>query len=90
MRSMLDATPEACTVIEEVGSTGVGALALAFLILAVSTVIFLVKAWNVSELKRLALNRNYAVDTVILSWTLFNTMSAAFTCARLILPVSDA
>ena len=38
--------------IEEVGSTGVGALALALIILVVSTVIFLSKAWNNVEQKR--------------------------------------
>ena len=54
MRSILVA-PEPCTVIEEVGSTGVGAMALAFIILAVSTVIFLSKAWNNVEQKRLVL-----------------------------------
>ena len=31
--------PTACTTIEEVGSTGVGALTVAFLILAVSTIV---------------------------------------------------
>ena len=51
MRSML-AEPEPCTVIEEVGSTGVGAMALAFIILLVSSAIFLSKAWNNSEHKR--------------------------------------
>ena len=51
MRSIL-AAPEPCTVIEEVGSTGVGALALALIILVVSTVIFLSKAWNNVEQKR--------------------------------------
>ena len=51
MRSML-AEPEPCTVIEEVGSTGVGAMALAFIILIVSSAIFLSKAWNNAEHKR--------------------------------------
>ncbi len=46
------AEPVPCTVIEEVGSTGVGAMALAFIILAVATVIFLAKAWGSPEHKR--------------------------------------
>ena len=33
--------PTACTTIEEVGSTGVGALTIAFLILGVSTIVFI-------------------------------------------------
>ena len=33
--------PTACTTIEEVGSTGVGALTIAFLILGISTIIFI-------------------------------------------------
>jgi hypothetical protein len=55
MRSFLDATgtADACTVIEEVGSTGLGALVLTFIILGVCTAIFLMKAWNCGELKRL-------------------------------------
>ena len=55
MRSML-AEPVPCTVIEEVGSTGVGAMALAFIILAVATVIFLAKAWGSPEHKRFVQN----------------------------------
>ncbi len=55
MRSML-AEPVPCTVIEEVGSTGVGAMALAFIILAVATVIFLAKAWGSPEHKRFVRN----------------------------------
>ena len=35
--------PTACTTIEEVGSTGVGALTITFLILAVSTIIFITR-----------------------------------------------
>lgn len=34
-------SPTACTTIEEVGSTGVGALTIAFLILGVSTIVFI-------------------------------------------------
>ena len=56
MRSML-AEPVPCTVIEEVGSTGVGAMALAFIILAVATVIFLAKAWGSPEHKRFVRSR---------------------------------
>uniref|UniRef100_A0A7S0TWV5 Rhodopsin n=2 Tax=Hemiselmis andersenii TaxID=464988 RepID=A0A7S0TWV5_HEMAN len=46
-----DGIPTACTTIEEVGSTGVGALTVAFLILVVSTVVFLSKA-NSSGVQR--------------------------------------
>ena len=35
--------PTACTTIEEVGSTGVGALTIAFLILGVSTIVFITR-----------------------------------------------
>ena len=35
--------PTACTTIEEVGSTGVGALTIAFLILGISTIIFIAR-----------------------------------------------
>ena len=39
-----EGVPTACTTIEEVGSTGVGALTIGFLIFAVCTVVFLAKA----------------------------------------------
>ena len=34
----------ACTTIEEVGSTGVGALTVAFLVLAITTIIFIARS----------------------------------------------
>ena len=52
MSAVSPTVAEACTVIEEVGSTGVGALALAFIILLVATIIFLSKAWNNVEQKK--------------------------------------
>lgn len=43
--SMLAETaPAACTTIEEVGSTGVGALTIAFLVLAITAIIFIVRS----------------------------------------------
>ncbi|EKX30870.1 hypothetical protein GUITHDRAFT_122924 [Guillardia theta CCMP2712] len=48
---LADDTPIACTTIEEVGSTGVGALTVGFVILIVSTIVFLSKA-NVSGEQR--------------------------------------
>ena len=44
--------PTACTTIEEVGSTGVGALTIAFLILAVSTIIFISRAGTANATKK--------------------------------------
>eukprot|EP00281_Chroomonas_sp_CCMP1168_P018759 CAMPEP_0206227594 /NCGR_PEP_ID=MMETSP0047_2-20121206/8708_1 /ASSEMBLY_ACC=CAM_ASM_000192 /TAXON_ID=195065 /ORGANISM="Chroomonas mesostigmatica_cf, Strain CCMP1168" /LENGTH=246 /DNA_ID=CAMNT_0053650759 /DNA_START=55 /DNA_END=795 /DNA_ORIENTATION=+ len=44
--------PTACTTIEEVGSTGVGALTVAFLILVVSTIVFLAKANSSGEQRK--------------------------------------
>jgi bacteriorhodopsin len=43
--------PTACTTIEEVGSTGVGALTVAFLILAVSTVVFITRIGSATTQK---------------------------------------
>nr|AHH02156.1 protein 102 [synthetic construct] len=43
--------PTACTTIEEVGSTGVGALTLGFVLLSVTTVILIYKAFN-SDIER--------------------------------------
>ena len=43
-RDLQALAPTACTTIEEVGSTGVGALTLGFLALAVSTVVMVAKA----------------------------------------------
>eukprot|EP00960_Hanusia_phi_P014744 436707-Hanusia_phi.AAC.5 len=43
--------PTACTTIEEVGSTGVGALTITFLILAVSTVIFITRVGSAASQK---------------------------------------
>lgn len=51
MFESLAEVPTACTTIEEVGSTGVGALTVAFLILAISTVIFLLRQWSSVEQK---------------------------------------
>jgi bacteriorhodopsin len=51
MFQSLDEVPTACTTIEEVGSTGVGALTVAFLILIISTIIFLLKGWSSLEQK---------------------------------------
>jgi bacteriorhodopsin len=53
MFQSLDEVPTACTTIEEVGSTGVGALTVAFLILIIATIIFLIKGWSSPEQKRL-------------------------------------
>jgi len=51
--SMLsEGVPTACTTIEEVGSTGVGALTVAFIIFAVSTVVFLAKANSSGEQRK--------------------------------------
>merc|ERR1711966_122241 len=44
--------PTACTTIEEVGSTGVGALTITFLILAVSTVIFISRVAQANSTKK--------------------------------------
>lgn len=44
--------PTSCTTIEEVGSTGVGALTVAFLILVVATVVFLMKANSSGETRK--------------------------------------
>ena len=44
--------PTACTTIEEVGSTGVGALTLGFLALAVSTVVMVAKAASADAERR--------------------------------------
>mmetsp|Transcript_40027 Transcript_40027/g.62473 ORF Transcript_40027/g.62473 Transcript_40027/m.62473 type:complete len:247 (-) Transcript_40027:505-1245(-) len=44
--------PTACTTIEEVGSTGVGALTIAFLILAVSTVVFIARTGSATTQKK--------------------------------------
>jgi len=47
---LLDRVPSApCTTIEEVGSTGVGALTIALLILVVSTVVFIQKAQTIAN-----------------------------------------
>ena len=54
--SMLDdgpnAVPEVCTTIEEVGSTGVGALTICFIILVICGCVFLYKAVNSAAQKR--------------------------------------
>jgi bacteriorhodopsin len=51
--SLLAAGPSVeCTTIEEVGSTGVGAMTLAFIILIVSTIVFVVKANNGGETRK--------------------------------------
>merc|ERR1711865_379245 len=47
-----EGVPTACTTIEEVGSTGVGALTVAFIIFAVSTVVFLAKANSSGEQRK--------------------------------------
>jgi len=47
-----EGVPTACTTIEEVGSTGVGALTVGFLIFAVSTVVFLAKANTSGEQRK--------------------------------------
>ena len=44
--------PTACTTIEEVGSTGVGALTVGFIIFAVCTVVFLAKANTSGEQRK--------------------------------------
>ena len=43
--------PTACTTIEEVGSTGVGALTIAFLILGVSTIVFISRVGSAKSQK---------------------------------------
>jgi len=43
--------PTACTTIEEVGSTGVGALTITFLILAVSTIVFIARTGSAKSQK---------------------------------------
>jgi hypothetical protein len=72
------AEPVPCTVIEEVGSTGVGAMALAFIIMAVATVIFLAKAWGSPEHKRFARNCTSVVMMRVHGWIFL----AATICAR--------
>ena len=47
-----EGVPTACTTIEEVGSTGVGALTIGFLIFAVCTVVFLAKANTSGEQRK--------------------------------------
>nr|AHH02117.1 protein 101 [synthetic construct] len=49
---MSEGIPTACTTIEEVGSTGVGALTVAFLILVVTTIVFLFKANGSGEQRK--------------------------------------
>ena len=44
--------PTACTTIEEVGSTGVGALTVAFLILGISTIIFAARVGSATVQKQ--------------------------------------
>jgi len=44
--------PSACTTIEEVGSTGVGALTIAFLVLGVSTLVFIARVGSASAQKQ--------------------------------------
>ena len=44
--------PTACSTIEEVGSTGVGALTVAFVIFAVCAVVFLAKANTSGEQRK--------------------------------------
>lgn len=44
--------PSACTTIEEVGSTGVGALTITFLILVVSTILFISRAGQANATKK--------------------------------------
>ena len=53
--------PTACTTIEEVGSTGVGALTLGFLALAVSTVVMVAKAASADAERR----KYYFLNTFI-------------------------
>eukprot|EP00960_Hanusia_phi_P038611 753511-Hanusia_phi.AAC.1 len=45
-------SPAACTTIEEVGSTGVGALTIVFLVLAVSTIVFIARSSSAKETKQ--------------------------------------
>jgi len=47
-----EGVPTACTTIEEVGSTGVGALTVGFIIFAVCTVVFLAKANTSGEQRK--------------------------------------
>jgi hypothetical protein len=44
--------PSACTTIEEVGSTGVGALTITFLILSVTSIIFISRAGSANATKK--------------------------------------
>lgn len=44
--------PTACTTIEEVGSTGVGALTIAFLILLISTIVFITRVGSSTTQKK--------------------------------------
>jgi len=47
-----NAVPEVCTTIEEVGSTGVGALTITFIILVICGIVFLYKAVNSAAQKK--------------------------------------
>jgi len=47
-----DTPPSECTIIEEVGSTGMGAITIAFLIFIVATIIFVIKAYGCKEQRR--------------------------------------
>jgi hypothetical protein len=49
-----NAVPEVCTTIEEVGSTGVGALTITFIILVICSIVFLYKAVNSAAQKKCA------------------------------------
>ena len=51
-RAAGEGVPAACTTIEEVGSTGVGALTVGFIIFAVCTVVFLAKANTSGEQRK--------------------------------------
>ena len=47
-----NAVPEVCTTIEEVGSTGVGALTITSIILVICGIVFLYKAVNSAAQKK--------------------------------------
>ena len=54
--------PTACSTIEEVGSTGVGALTVAFVIFAVCAVVFLAKANTSGEQRKCVICHDVVAD----------------------------
>ena len=60
-----EGVPTACTTIEEVGSTGVGALTVGFIIFAVCAVVFLAKANTSGEQRKCVSRVEWGVFRVV-------------------------